>query len=98
MCFSNLPVEFDENGDPYLADDADAITHPGDEDSVGDGTDGCACVADADLSLDEAPEEAYDAILASVPETARSHLTSATGAESDADSDDRHGRDSAESD
>lgn len=50
MCFSNLPVEFDDQGNPYLADEADDVRH----------TDRPA--AD-DAPLDADPEGAYAAIL-----------------------------------
>ena len=25
MCFSNLPIEFDDEGNPYLAEEADGV-------------------------------------------------------------------------
>lgn len=62
MCFSNLPIEFDENGDPYLAEAAEAVHQPG-----------CGCDADADLAeLD--PEAAFEDIVESVPDDVRRHL------------------------
>jgi hypothetical protein len=98
MCFSNLPVEFDEDGDPYLADEADDVTSPG-EDRVGAVADDCSCAAEKD-AIDAAPEAAYDAILAEIPETARSDLTDEDMATTEVDSsaDDRHGRDTVEGD
>jgi division protein CdvB (Snf7/Vps24/ESCRT-III family) len=96
MCFSNLPVEFNEDGDPYLADEADDVTHPDEDDQVGAIADECGCAPEADATIDTAPEEAYDAILAAVPETARSDLTETS--EIDSNTDDHRGRDAAEGD
>jgi hypothetical protein len=95
MCFSNLPVEFDENGDPYLADEADDVTHPDEDDQVGAIADDCGCAPEDNATIDAAPEEAYDAILAAVPETARSDLTSTTSPDTNSDADDRPTRETA---
>ena len=99
MCFSNLPVEFDEDGDPYLADEADDVTSPG-EDRAGAVADDRGRTAEEDVAIDAAPEAAYDAILAAMPETARADLTGSDTATTELDSsvDDRHGRDAAEGD
>lgn len=64
MCFSNLPIEFDENGDPSLAEEADDVERPG-----------CGCEEVALEELD--PEEAFHDIVASVPEGVRDHLDEA---------------------
>jgi hypothetical protein len=100
MCFSNLPVEFDEDGDPYLADEADDVTSPGENDRIGAVDDECGCDQNADAAIDAAPEAAYDAILAAMPETARADLTDSGTATTEVDSsaDDRHGRDTVEGD
>lgn len=103
MCFTNLPVEFDEDGTPRLADDADAVEHrgveAGDDDgahgrdgagatdddagsraadeSTGASTDqdleGIGCLdGDPGVLLEELePDEAYEAVLETLPETAR---------------------------
>ena len=63
MCFTNLPVEFDENGDPYLAEEADDVEH---------GTD-CGCGADVAIDEDD-PEAAFEAVLSSVPESVHEDL------------------------
>jgi|AntDeeMetagen134_2_1112570.scaffolds.fasta_scaffold01182_8 hypothetical protein len=99
MCFSNLPVEFDADGDPYLADEADDVASPGEDDQVGTIDDDCGCNPDADTAIDAAPEAAYDAILAEMPETTISVLTDGDTAATEVDSsaDDRR-RDAAEGD
>lgn len=80
MCFSNLPVEFDDQGDPYLADDADEVSEPGECDhDHGDATiHGCGCGEAADAALDADPEEAFEEILESVTDATRTHLTGTT--------------------
>ena len=100
MCFSNLPVEFDEDGDPYLADEADDVTSPGENDRIGAVADDRGRAAEEDVAIDAAPEAAYDAILAAMPETARADLTGSDTATTELDSsiDDRHGCDAAEGD
>jgi hypothetical protein len=62
MCFSNLPIEFDENGDPSLAAEADDIHRPG-----------CGCEEEVALE-DLDPEEAFHDIVESVPEDVREHF------------------------
>lgn len=71
MCFSNLPVEFDEDGNPYLAEEAEDVDKPPGH------VDDCGCdlgdsVTDIDLSTD--PENAYEAILGSLRDDARQHI------------------------
>ncbi|MFB6168099.1 MAG: hypothetical protein ABEJ43_04555 [Haloferacaceae archaeon] len=69
MCFSNLPLEFDEDGNPYLAEEADDIERPGEHDHAAD----CGCgTAEGDLDAD--PEAAYETIVESLPEAAREHV------------------------
>lgn len=58
MCFSNLPIEFDERGNPRLADDADDVTQL-DPQSKGESP------------LDEDPDAAYAEIVASVSKNVR---------------------------
>jgi O-acetyl-ADP-ribose deacetylase (regulator of RNase III) len=63
MCFSNLPIEFDEEGNPYLAEEADDIEHVTD----------CGCGTDD--GIDEAdPEAVFEAVLSSVPEPVREEV------------------------
>lgn len=71
MCFSNLPVEFDEDGNPYLAEEAESVDQPPGH------VDDCGCdlgesVTDVDLSAD--PEDAYETILSGLRDDARKHL------------------------
>lgn len=77
MCFSNLPIEFDEEGNPHLADEADEID--------GIPTSGCDCGADAeDVSLDESdPEAVYEDVLRTMPPAVRERITDRTGATGD---------------
>lgn len=80
MCFSNLPLEFDEDGNPYLAEEADDVARPGERGGAGHdhGAD-CGCdTAEADLDTD--PEGAYEAIVESLPEGAREHVAGETAA------------------
>lgn len=60
MCFSNLPIEFDEQGNPTLADDADSV----DEFAA------CGCDETVALETDD-PEAAVEAVLSTVPESVR---------------------------
>jgi hypothetical protein len=102
MCFDSLPIEFDESGEPSLADDAENVTQPGTDDQVGV-VEGRECAPDAEAAIDAAPidaapEAAYDAILSAVPETARAQLIDAaaeTGVEADAKTDGRYGHTTA---
>ncbi|WP_306052132.1 hypothetical protein [Natronococcus wangiae] len=77
MCFSNLPIEFDDEGNPHLASEADGVERPGAE------TESVACDCDdatADVPLEDAdPEAMYEAILAEMPREARERLTSRAG-------------------
>lgn len=97
MCFSNLPVEFDDEGDPYLADEAEEVSQPGvcDHDHAGSVPGDCGCGAADDVTLDEAPDEAFEEILESVTDATRSHL--ADGVDVDG-ADASRSRDSAEGD
>jgi hypothetical protein len=64
MCFSNLPIEFDENGEPYLAEEADEV----------DRLDCAEGVALEELD----PEAAFDDIVASVSDDIVEHLGETT--------------------
>lgn len=64
MCFSNLPVEFDEDGTPRLAEPDDESAHDHDTDSD--------TVAVDDEELD--PERCYQEILADLPERTRNRI------------------------
>ncbi|PSP88911.1 hypothetical protein BRC90_06265 [Halobacteriales archaeon QS_4_69_34] len=100
MCFDSLPIEFDESGEPSLADDAENVTQPGTDDQVGVG-EGRGCAPDAEAAIDAAPEAAYDAILSAVPETARSQVIDAateTDAGTGVETDGRRGRTPADGD
>lgn len=94
MCFSNLPIEFNEEGDPYLAEDAAEV------DDVS--ASGCGCGTHAeDVPLEAAdPEEMYAEIMATMPRSVRERL--ADGAEEQGDAVEGPGgaghRDSAEGD
>lgn len=81
MCFSNLPIEFDEEGNPYLADEAEEVEDPGnhdrDDERVRD-------AGEAPLGAD--PEAAYAEIVADVPDRVREELAAEhTAAESGRD-------------
>jgi hypothetical protein len=82
MCFSNLPVAFDDEGNPYLAEEAEDVDPPGNIDARGDvdtsadadgstsgGDRACGCSAEpGEVALDEGdPEATYEAIVASMP-------------------------------
>lgn len=69
MCFSNLPVEFDEEGNPYLADEAEDVEQPGTCTHDGD----CNCAADDD-EIETDPEATYETIVASLPVDARERV------------------------
>jgi hypothetical protein len=62
MCMSNLPIEFDENGDPHLAEEADDVDRPA-----------CGCGEAAALD-DGDPADAYEEIVESVPDDVLDHL------------------------
>lgn len=66
MCFSNLPVEFDEHGNPGLAASADE-----DEDDHAHVSDAVERATDGD-DLD--PETRYREILDDLPDRARERL------------------------
>jgi hypothetical protein len=57
MCFDSLPIEFDESGEPSLADDAENVTQPGTDDQVGV-VEGRECAPDAEAAIDAAPIDA----------------------------------------
>ena len=68
MCMSNLPIEFDENGDPHLAEEADEVDPP-------------ACGCGDDVVLDDLDAtEAFDDIAATVPDDVLEHLEDAPDA------------------
>lgn len=63
MCFSNLPIEFDDAGNPYLADEAEDVEHVAD----------CGC--ETDVAIDEEdPEAVFEAVASTVPEDVREEL------------------------
>jgi hypothetical protein len=64
MCFSNLPVEFDDDGNPKLVDTEDPAVHD-------HATDTAEC-APTDDRL--APEQRYEEILTDLPDRARDRL------------------------
>ena len=74
MCFSNLPIEFDEAGNPYLAEDADAVER----------VDDCGCGTDVGIEEDD-PEAVVDAVLSSVPEDVREEIGDRDGDRRDGD-------------
>jgi hypothetical protein len=94
MCFSNLPVEFDDEGNPYLAEEADEV-----DATPGATAAGCGCSDGAgEVGLDEAdPEATYEAILESMPGDVRERVAGTEEPLADGDSQ-RDRADSAESD
>lgn len=78
VCFTNLPVEFDEEGNPYLDEqEAETVERPDAEADVDyDDMDKVGCVeGDPGKPLaDTDPEEAYGSILAELPEDARERV------------------------
>ena len=63
MCFSNLPIEFDDEGNPYLAEEAEKVDQPRDTEY------GC------EVTLDKTdPEAMYTAILESMPSDVREQV------------------------
>lgn len=63
MCFSNLPIEFDDEGNPYLTEEAENVDKPLDRES--------SC----EVTLDETdPESMYAAILESMPNDVREQI------------------------
>lgn len=84
MCFTNLPIEIDENGDPYLADDADDIEHRSEaadrDDSPDLETYGCLG-DDPGVPISELDDEdTYAAVMETLPKDVREGLH---GGESD---------------
>jgi len=68
MCMSNLPIEFDENGDPHLAEAADEVDRPG-------------CDCGDDVALDDLdPEDAFADIAESMPGDVLEHLEAGSDA------------------
>jgi hypothetical protein len=70
MCFSNLPIEFDEQGNPALAEVADTVEDPGTHDH-----DEHAVDTDEVPTLDADPEAAYAEIMESVPESVHEEIS-----------------------
>jgi hypothetical protein len=58
-----LRIEFDDDGNPYLADEADAVDRPA-----------CGCGEDVPALDEDDPEAAFEAIVESVPEEVRTYL------------------------
>lgn len=74
MCFSNLPIEFDDEGNPYLAEEADDVEQATD----------CGCDADSDTGIDESdPEDVFQAVLSTVPESVRAEFRKRDGESQD---------------
>lgn len=62
MCFTNLPIEFDEDGNPYLKEEAEDVDQPD-----------CGC--DAGNAVEEVdPREAYEEVVAAMPDDVREQL------------------------
>jgi hypothetical protein len=68
MCFSNLPIGFDDEGNPFLAEDVDAIDRP--PGSRRDRTGSASSVAPDEAN----PEAVYVAILETMPNDVRERL------------------------
>ena len=79
MCFSNLPIEFDEDGNPYLAAEADDVDRP--TVSADDSAPSCDCDGETDdVALDDAdPEAMYEEILETMPSDVREQLADSGG-------------------
>lgn len=70
MCFSNLPVEFDDQGNPYLADEAEAVDQPD-----------CGCASGYEEALEDVdPASAYADIVETLPEDVARDLEPPDGA------------------
>lgn len=78
MCFTNLPIELDEDGDPYLADEADRIETPGEPTDPDEDPDleTYGCLGDDPgvpiSELDD--EEPYAAVMETLPEDAQEEM------------------------
>lgn len=96
MCFNEIHVEFDAEGNAYLGEEAEDPSYPGDDPgNECPDHDDCWCAHDADIPVETEPEEAYDAILSDVSENAR-ELLDDTPADSGRDG--HRSRDSARGD
>ena len=96
MCFSNLPIEFDDEGNPYLADEADDVDRPssaGAESECASASD-CGCADESgDVPLNEAdPEAVYEELLETMPSDVREQLVDSSGPTTPDASDDRRER------
>lgn len=88
MCFSNLPIEFDDEGNPYLADEAEEVEEPGNRDHQShdhNHDDEVAADTGKAPALDADPEAAYAEIVADVPESVREELVEKHTSESGRD-------------
>ena len=76
MCFSNLPIEFDDEGNPYLAEEADDVDRPSGTGAASASASNCGCANESDdVPLDEAdPEAVYEEILETMPRDVRDQL------------------------
>ena len=79
MCFSNLPIEFDEEGNPYLTDEAEDVDRPSASEVESESGRGCSSTTDDVALADADPEAMYEAILETVPRNAREQLTDSRG-------------------
>lgn len=91
MCFSNLPIEFDEHGDPYLAEEAETVDRPSEEaHGHGDAIDSRENEAEGS---DPDPEAMYATIMNSLPQNACQRIAETVEAKSSEG--DAHGAESA---
>ena len=81
MCFSNLPIEFDDEGNPYLADEADDVDRPSEAGAASAPASDCGCANESDdVPLDEAdPEAVYEELLETIPSDVRERLSDSSG-------------------
>jgi hypothetical protein len=75
MCFSNLPIEFDDEGNPYLAEEADEVDRTPASEAESASSCGCTDGTD-DVALDDAdPEALYEEIVETMPSDIHERLT-----------------------
>lgn len=86
MCFTNLPIELDEDGDPYIADDIDRPAESTDPPAEGPGdgepdleTYGCLD-DDPDVPIAQLDdEERFDEVMETLPDDARAAIEAEVG-------------------
>lgn len=87
MCFTNLPIEVDEDGDPYIADEIDRPAESTDPDADATGEDGnpdletYGCLDDdPDVPIAQLEdEERFDEVMETLPDDARAAIEAEVG-------------------